>query len=153
MKASILLLLLCVFVAGVFVGIWLDWSAQVTAGGQTFTYELEKGSGEARLQVNIGDTIKLSQGQPVPGWNPTKFNMTFDMGNPCQQPQTSPDTCKIATAAAVGYTFSCSDELGDKCPDPAIQPQSTTGPLLRHHHGFGSAVSEDFAHLFGLHQK
>lgn len=137
-----LLLLLFVFVAGVFVGIWMDWSAS-PAGGRKFVYQVQNYP-MANLLVNGGDTITLV---PPAGGNPSGLAMTFVGGyNPCV-PGGDPSTCTIDPQASAGpYLFTCSSPNGYSCPDPGIQ-QSPTGPLAGS--SYSRAVEKDFAHLVG----
>lgn len=138
-----LLLLLFVFVAGVFVGIWMDWSAS-PAGGRNFVYQVQNYP-MANLLVYGGDTITL---MPPAGGNGSGLAMSFVGGyNPCV-PGGDPSTCTIDSQASPGpYLFNCASPEGYSCPDPGIQ-QSPTGPL--NNFGYGRAVEKDFAHLVGV---
>lgn len=137
-----LLLLLFVFVAGVFLGIWMDWSAS-PAGGRNFVYQVQNYP-MANLLVNGGDTITLV---PPEGGNGSGLAMSFVGGyNPCV-PGGDSSTCTIDPQASPGpYLFTCSSPNGYSCPDPGIQ-QSPTGPL--NNFSYGRAVEKDFAHLIG----
>jgi len=67
MKKSVVALLICVFIAGVFFGIWLDWSVwKKTAGVRKIAFELENYQ-TANLRVHTGDTIYL-----VARWEATR---------------------------------------------------------------------------------
>jgi len=137
-----LLLLLFVFVAGVFVGIWMDWSAS-PAGGRNFVYQVQNYP-MANLLVYGGDTITLV---PPAGGNGSGLAMSFVGGyNPCVSGG-DPSSCTIDSQASPGpYLFNCSSPNGYSCPDPGIQ-QSPTGPL--NNFSYGRAVEKDFAHLVG----
>jgi hypothetical protein len=129
-----LLLLLFVFVAGVFLGIWMDWSAS-PAGGRNFVYQVQNYP-MANLLVYGGDTITLV---PPAGGDGSGLAMSFVGGyNPCV-PGGDPSTCTIDPQASAGpYLFNCSSPKGYSCPDPGIQ-QSPTGP----------GPVTNFAHLVG----
>lgn len=139
-----LLLLLFVFVAGVFVGIWLDWSAS-PAGGRNFVYQVQNYP-SANLLVYGGDTITL---EPPAGGNGSGLAMSFIGGySPCVSGGTDPSTCTIDPQASPGpYFFNCSSPNGYSCPDPGIQ-QSPSGPL--NNLSYGRALKMDFAHLLGV---
>jgi hypothetical protein len=138
-----LLLLLFVFVAGVFVGIWIDWSAS-PVGGRNFVYQVQNYPA-ANLLVNGGDTITLV---PPVGGNGSGLAMSFIGGySPCVPGGADPSTCTIDSQASPGpYFFNCASPNGYSCPDPGIQ-QSPTGPL--NNLSYGRAVEKDFAHLVG----
>jgi hypothetical protein len=139
-----LLLLLFVFVAGVFLGIWMDWSAS-PAGGRNFVYQVQNYP-MANLLVYGGDTITLV---PPAGGDGSGLAMSFVGGyNPCV-PGGDPSTCTIDPQASAGpYLFNCSSPKGYSCPDPGIQ-QSPTGPGPVTNFSYGRAVEKDFAHLVG----
>jgi hypothetical protein len=146
MKArSILLLLLCVFIVGVFFGIWMDWSVwKHKVGVRDIVYQVQNYP-MANLVVHAGDKISLV---PPAGGHGSGLTMSFVGGySPCV-PGGDPATCTIDAAATAGpYLFTCSSPKGYSCPDPGIQ-QSPTGPLVKL--SFGRAVERDFAHLFGV---
>jgi hypothetical protein len=137
-----LLLLLFVFVAGVFLGIWMDWSAS-PAGGRNFVYQVQNYP-MANLLVYGGDTITLV---PPAGGDGSGLAMSFVGGyNPCV-PGGDPSTCTIDPQASAGpYLVNCSSPKGYSCPDPGIQ-QSPTGSFTNF--SYGRAVETDFAHLVG----
>jgi hypothetical protein len=139
-----LLLLLFVFVAGVFLGIWMDWSAS-PAGGRNFVYQVQNYP-MANLLVYGGDKITLV---PPAGGDGSGLAMSFVGGyNPCV-PGGDPSTCTIDPQASAGpYLFNCSSPKGYSCPDPGIQ-QSPTGPGPVTNFSYGRAVEKDFAHLVG----
>jgi len=142
MKAlSTFVLLLCVFVAGVFLGIWMDWSAH---NKRNLNYVLEDYN-MANLQVHPGDSLSL-----VSGGQATDPKMTFVGGyDPCL-PGGKPNTCVIDKNASAGpYIFNCSSANGYACTDPGIQ-QSPTGPGPFENFSYGGFVKTDFMHLFGM---
>ena len=140
MKASILFALLCGLIAGVFLGIWMDWSVP---RHQHITYQLQEFP-QANLQVYPGDQITLSR----PDGTSNDLQMNFGGLSPCANQQPS-NPCVIAADVLPGpYNFICNSgsSNGNSCPDPGIQPSPTgPGPLL----SLGKAVSMDFSHLFG----
>jgi hypothetical protein len=141
------LLLILAFVAGVFFGIWMDWSAvkNVLAGGRQLQYDVEPYL-QANLDVNHGDTLSLvgPDGNPVAG-----LRMNFNGYSPCKA-GTSPDKCEIDTTADAGpYYFTCTGSSVYSCPDPAIQQSSTNGGTGLEGYGFYKALSVDVAHLLG----
>ncbi|MGO8756987.1 MAG: hypothetical protein ACLQG3_02570 [Terracidiphilus sp.] len=146
MKArSILLLLLFAFVAGVFSGIWMDWSVWKNKVGVQDIRYLVQNYASANLQVHAGDSITLLGPD---GGNKAGLQMNFVGYSPCVD-QTPSGTCTIAADSTPGpYFFTCSSSSGDgySCPDPAIQ-QSPTGPIWKF--SFARAVETDFAHLVG----
>jgi len=133
----IFLLLLCVFVAGVFVGIWLDVSAPKH---RNITYVVAP-SQQANLQVYEGDQIQLADGTGK-GKN---WLVSFLGDSPCQgapNPATPVSTCVIgANPGALPYAFACISGNESGCPDPGIQP-SPTGPIQDIH--FWRTVARDF---------
>ncbi len=139
-----LLLLLFVFVAGVFVGIWMDWSASL-AGGRDIVYQVQNYP-MANLLVYGGDKITLV---PPAGGDGSGLAMSFVGGyNPCL-PGVNPATCTIDPEGTPGpYLFNCSSPKGYSCTDPGIQ-QSPTGPGPIRNFSYGRAVENDFAHLVG----
>lgn len=121
-RRSILLLVLCGFLAGVFLGIWLEWSAwKKTAGVREIAYELENYQ-MANLRVHAGDTIYLVAPK---GGNATGIKMNFVGNVPCVD-QNTPNKCVISDKVPTGaYFFNCDSDNGYTCPDPGIQPSST----------------------------
>lgn len=120
----VFLLLLCVFVAGVFVGIWLDWSAPKP--GRSITYVVEPNQ-QANLKVFAGDQIQLADGTG----KQTDWMVSFLGDSPCvgaTNPATPVSLCKIAPNldARSSYAFACTSGNESGCPDPGIQPSSTT---------------------------
>ncbi len=135
MKASILFVLLCVFIAGVFLGIWMDWSVP---RHQDISYALEDYQ-MANLQVRPGDKITL-----LSSGNFTA-NPLFDfVGNsPCVGDQTPVNPCVIKSNLGTGsYFYTCkTDSSNDFCPDPGVQPSPTgPGPFS----GYWRTVARDF---------
>ena len=128
-RRSMLLLVLCVFLAGVFIGILVEWSVwKKTASKRVIAYELENYQ-VANLRVHAGDTIQLV----MPGGGPaTGIKMKFVGNIPCEN-QIKPDTCVISDKALTGgYFFNCDSGNGNVCPDPGIQPtpkQPLEGPV------------------------
>lgn len=143
MKASILIALLCGLIAGVFLGIWMDWS---TPRHQHITYQLQNYP-QANLQVYPGDQITLARTDGTTD----DLQMNFGGLSPCANQQPS-NPCVIAADVLPGpYNFICNSgsSNANSCPDPGIQPSPTgPGPLF----GFGRAVSMDISHLFGVRQ-
>jgi hypothetical protein len=141
--------LACVFIAGVFFGIWMDWSAHKhLAGGRDFFYQVQDYQ-MANLMVRSGDRIHLL---PPEGGNGAGLLINFLGGplyNPCENAQAGGvNPCVIkAGMAAGGYLFTCNSSQGYSCPDPGIQ-QQPTGPIEgKSYHAF---VKTDFSHLFGI---
>jgi len=143
-RSSGWLWLLCVFVAGVFVGIWMDWSAwKHKVGGHDLVYEVQDYP-IANLQVHGGDTIRLV---PPPGGNGAGLEMNFVGYSPCTSGMTA-NPCVIEPGAELGpYFFTCSSNAGYSCQDPGVQ-QSGTGPVQST--TYAAFVKRDFAHLFGI---
>ena len=76
------MLLLCVFIVGVFFGIWMDWSAH-NAGGRNLVFQVQDYP-MANLLVRSGDWVTLV---PPPGGNGEGLLMNFPGGpqyNPCE---------------------------------------------------------------------
>ena len=142
-RRSIPLLVLCVFLAGVFFGIWMEWSvSKKTAGVREIAFELENYQ-MANLRVHAGDTIYLVAPK---GGNATGIKMDFVGNIPCED-QNTPNKCVISAKAPTGaYFFNCNSKNGYACPDPGIQP-SPTYPL---DYSFLGAVETAFAHLVGV---
>jgi hypothetical protein len=138
-----LALLICVFIAGVLFGIWLDWSAPKKNAPREIAYQLEDYQ-TANLRVHAGDTIYLVT---PPGGNATGPDMSFVGNNiPCVD-QKTPGKCVIsASAPPGGYYFNCTSSNGYVCPDPGIQP-STTQPLDS---SYAGTVKTDFVNFVGL---
>jgi hypothetical protein len=147
MKRGLVLLLLCVFFAGVFVGIWLDWSAwKRSVGTHNIVFEVQDYP-MANLQVHGGDTVELV---PPPGGNPSGLAMNFIGYSPCTSGQNPANPCTIDSGASAGpYLFTCNSSAGYSCPDPGVQ-QSPTGPM--EDLSYGRFVERDFAHLLGVHR-
>jgi hypothetical protein len=124
MKTRFILLLLCVFIAGVFFGIWLDWSAwKQKVGAREMAFELED-NGAANLRVHSGDTVSLVSGGSAK--NPL---MNFFLYSPCVDTKTPSTNCVIADGTPPGlYPFACVSDNGYTCPDPGIQ-QTPASPL------------------------
>src|ERR1700739_233059 len=102
---SNLLLFLCVFVAGVFLGIWLDWSAwKKFVGVQHIVYQVQDYP-MANLIVHGGGHISMV---PPPNGDGTGLQMNFVGGYvPCKNGVIS-NPCIIDTAASIGpYLFTC----------------------------------------------
>ena len=139
-----LLLLLFVFVAGVFVGIWMDWSAPPPAAGHNFVFQVQNYP-MANLLVHGGDTVTL---EPPAGGDGSGLAMSFIGYTPCL-PGVNPATCTIDPLGTPGpYLFNCTSPHGYSCTDPGIQ-QSPTGPEPTRNFSYGQAVKNDFAHLVG----
>jgi len=151
---------LCVLIAGVFFGIWMDYSTwhnmvavpAVGAAAQDIHYELVDGN-EALLLVHPGDTITLE-----PEANAAKANnpkMAFKEKNPPCTPYLSgnSEVCNIVAKPTPGpYHFTCSSGGGDTC-DPGIQQSGSAGGIKGLGYmdlGYMGAVKRDFAHLFGM---
>jgi hypothetical protein len=121
MKASILFLLLCVFLFGVFVGIWLDWRATKDQS-QAFVYQLQPW-GSADLNVKPGDSVTLVE----PGVSMKDLGLDFNGLSPCEN-QNPSNPCKVRDGVATSsYSFGCDVKgvNGNACPDPVIQPSSS----------------------------
>jgi hypothetical protein len=132
-----ILLLIFVFIAGVFFGIWLNWKHKT--GPRQIVYQVQDYQ-RANVEVFPGDTISLVN----PGGESTGLQMNF-VGDltPCKGKQNHSATCVIDKGAAQGpYFFTCSGG-GYSCPDPGMQ-QSPTGPL---EDTYADAVETD---LFGV---
>lgn len=139
MKFGTVVLIICVFAAGVFFGIWLDWRHQrISFAVQDYD--------EASLVVRSGETISLvAPGSPKHGHGSAEQPplMKFIGYSPCTETMPS-STCTIAPVAQAPngpYYFICDGGQGYTCNDPGIQ-QSTTGP--------GQGFGDDVAQLFGL---
>ena len=144
MKKSIIALLVGVFIAGVFIGIWIDWSAwKTTARVRQIAYELDD-SQVASLRVHTGDTISIVTAEDGSATDP---GMKFVANNvPCEDPKT-PNTCVIsANAKHIPYFFNCTSANGVGCADPGIQP-SLINPL---DFSFAGTVKTDFSQLVGI---
>ena len=145
---SSLLLFLCVFVVGVFVGIWLDWSAwKKFVGVRHIVFQVQDYP-LANVMVHSGDQISLV---PPPGGDGTGLQMNFVGGGtgyiPCTGGVNS-NPCVIDAAASIGpYLFTCSSPKGYICPEPGIQ-QGGSGPISNV--GYVGFVARDFANLFGI---
>jgi hypothetical protein len=143
MRRGSILLLLCVFVAGVFFGIWVDWRVwKNKVGHQDLKYQVQNYP-RANLAVYPGDKITLV---PPKAGGGTGLQMNFVGYNPCTD-KTPSKTCEIAQNAGKGpYFFTCSSADGYTCPDPGIQ-QSPTIPFQ-----FGLIKIEeiDIASLVGV---
>lgn len=145
-RRSVWITVLCAFLVGVFVGIWMDWSTWRHKVGQHELFFEVQDYPMANLQVHSGDKITLV---PPPGGNGTGLVMNFTGYSPCASGQNHVNPCVIAPGTAPGpYFFTCSSEAGYTCPDPGVQ-QSGTGPIYDlTYPGF---VKWDFGHLIGLH--
>ena len=117
MKASILVSLVCVFIAGVIFGIWLDWRAPKH---REFTYQLQEWPA-ANLEVHELDTVRLVGAD----WTMDGLKMNFGGLSPCINQQPS-NPCVIKPKVMNGpYPFGCdSGGNGKACSDPGIQPRS-----------------------------
>jgi len=144
MKGSLILLLLFVFIAGVFFGIWMTWRAwKETADVQHIVYQVQDFQ-EANVVVNSGDTISL---EAPPGGNGADLLLDFHGYSPCKIKKAS-NPCEIDSAALpASYFFTCTGG-GYSCSDPGIQQSPTNGPL----EGltYGGAVTKAFASLAGM---
>ncbi|MGP8252062.1 MAG: hypothetical protein ACLQHF_08515 [Terracidiphilus sp.] len=138
MKTRLILLLLFVFIAGIFVGIWLNWRHKT--GPRYIVYQVQNYP-RANLQVFPGDKISLVK----PDGNSGGLVMNFVGYDPCAD-QAPSASCVIDTANGYAppgpYFFTCSGD-GYSCPDPGVQ-QSPTVPLGN---TFAGAVETD---LFGV---
>jgi hypothetical protein len=130
MKASSILLYVCVLIAGVFIGIWVDRAARqklvgCVVGPQDIKYDLDD-SKEARLKVYTGDTITLVSDGGVT----TNRTITIEKGKHlCETSDTNINPCIVAADADKGLIhFTCSSKEGISCPDPAIQQSGTHPP-------------------------
>jgi hypothetical protein len=143
-KRSILLLLICVFIAGVFVGIWMAWRVwKEMAGVQHIVYQVQDFQ-EANVVVKGGDIVSL---EAPPGGSGAGLLMDFHGYGPCKNKAAS-NPCEIdPNAPAASYFFTCSSNAGYNCPDPGVQQSPTTGPLQGL--SYGGAVMRSFAHLVG----
>jgi hypothetical protein len=151
MKRGSVGLVLFAFVLGVFVGIWLDWSAwRHTVATRDLVYQVQDYA-EANLLVKGGDTITLA---PPNGTDPS-LTMSFVGYSPCVGQSAGPqpiNLCVIDSTAPSGpYFFTCSSTYnpGLTCPDPGIQ-QPPTEPMRNL--SYPRFVKTDFAHLLGLHR-
>lgn len=126
------LLLLCVFVAGVFVGIWLDWLAHKH---RNLTYVVESYP-QANLQIFPGDQITLADGTE----HGIDWRMRFVGNVPCKGGNNVNPCVLKSTLGQGSYFFNCfpNPGVGNGCPDPGIQPSPTT-PL-----DFGAWLANDF---------
>jgi hypothetical protein len=132
----VVLLVLCVFIAGVLFGVWLDkkeWRSKT--GAQDIKYQVQTYA-HANLAVYPGDKITLVR----PDGDGTGLKINFIGYSPCVD-QTPSDTCVITNTNPGPYFFTCSSSTGDKysCPDPGIQ-HSPTGPLENQSEKRGAAV-------------
>jgi len=123
-RRSIVLLLICVFVAGVFFGIWADWRVMKKRySHQNLIYQVQNYP-TANLAVYPGDKITLV---PPHGGSGDDLQMNFvGYNNPCED--TNPlNPCVIKQTAGIGpYFFTCSSvKYGYTCPDPGIQQTPT----------------------------
>lgn len=142
---SVVPLLLVVFIAGVFVGIWLDWSAwKHKVATRDLVFEVQDYP-MANLQVRGGDTIHLV---PPPGGNAAGLTMNFTGYSPCNGGALSANPCVVDGAASAGpYFFTCSSNAGYTCPDPGVQ-QSPTVPIADL--SYLRFVRTDFDHFVGI---
>ena len=142
------LLMLCVFIAGVFFGIWMDWSAPKA---RNFVYQVQDYP-MANLLVRSGDRITLVP--PANGIG-TGLVMNFPGGaqySPCEGGASQPrgvNPCVIKkTGLSTGpYLFTCTSPYGYSCEDPGVQ-QQPTGPI--EDLSYPGFVKADFAHLLGM---
>jgi hypothetical protein len=112
-RFSLLLLLVCVFLAGVFVGLWSAWKQNPS--GRDLKYALQDNN-LASLLVGAGDSVSV-----VTAGSAKAPKLDFFAGNPCTSNST-PDKCEINGSAAAGtYPFKCLSDNGYGCTDPAIQ--------------------------------
>jgi hypothetical protein len=121
MKGLWFLLLLCVFAAGVFLGIWIDRSAHK---GRNIAY-LVTDYQTANLQVRPGDQLSLLDRSGKPKGN---LVMDFIGNSACDKNQNGVNSCLLKTPLGTGsYYFACEATPGgpDLC-DPGIQQQPTT---------------------------
>jgi len=155
MKGRSILSHVCVLIAGVFLGIWMDYSAWhnkvgvagAVVGGRDLKYELTDNN-EALLKVYLNDKITLEPGDSAKNAKNPKIKFK-EMSSPCINGITNP--CTIAdTAANVPFHFTCSSDGGDIC-DPAIQQSGSSGrPLgILNNLSYPGAVKRAFASLIG----
>lgn len=114
MRKWLIPLLICVFVCGVFFGIWIN------ATHQHLVYQVNDFQ-RANLVVRKGDTISVTQqGNPK-----SPIQMQFNPGpGPCVEGATTAKCTISPKAPPASYFFTCIG--GDyNCPDPAIQQAST----------------------------
>jgi hypothetical protein len=139
------MLLLCVFIVGVFFGIWMDWSAwKHKVGQRDLVFEVQDYP-MANLQVHAGDRITLV---PPPGGNGNGLLMNFVGYSPCTSGLTPTNPCIVDAEAAAGpYLFTCNSGAGYTCPDPGVQQQPTSPLEDLSYPGF---VKRDFTHLLGM---
>jgi len=141
-RRSILLLLICVFIAGVFFGIWITWRVwKEKAKMQHLVYDL-RDNHVANLEVHTGDTITLKSGGKAT--NPTikvvgQYPLCTKGGRP--------DTCTIDPSSVKGpYHFACTSGNGIDCPDPGVQQSGSNGGL----EGYFEFAGTNLADLFGM---
>ncbi len=142
-RRSVWMLMLCVFFAGVFFGIWMDWSAH-KAAGRDLVFEVQDYQ-MANLLVYPGDRLYLV---PPPAGGGTSVTMGWVGNIPCVGGGTATN-CTIesrAKAPAGPYFFTC-DSSTYSCPDPGVQ-QSPTGPIQDF--SYKGFVEADFSHLVGI---
>jgi hypothetical protein len=137
-----------VFIAGVFFGIWMDWSAR-QAGGRDLIYQVQDYQ-MANLMVQGGDRLWL---EPPPGGNGKGLAINF-LGGPQYDPcldagPVNPCVIKTGLTPGAGYLFTCDSPQGYSCTDPGVQ-QSPTGPLRGP--SYSASVKKDFTHLLGIRQ-
>ena len=151
MKMTGFLLLLCAFVAGVFFGIWMDWSVAKSAlsGARDLRYDVQPYL-QANLEVHPGDSISL---RGPAGGKVSGLQMSFVANpNPCVNQNTSP--CVIDPKAPVtAHFFNCTGSSGYSCTDPAIQQSPTGGGSGLDgysSYSYAKAVKVDFANLMGM---
>jgi hypothetical protein len=149
MRRSVFLLVLFVFIVGIFVGIWIDWLTwRNRVAGRDIVYQMQDYQ-MANLLVQSGDKITLV---PPPGGNDAGLGMKFIGGpqyNPCEggTPQ-GVNPCVIRKGAPEGpYFYTCASGAGYACPDPGVQ-QSPTGPV--EDLSYPGFVKTDFNHLLGM---
>lgn len=115
-------MLLCVFVAGVLVGIWVQRSRPQP---RIITYKVEPNQ-QANLMVSKGDRIQLADGTGK-GRN---WMVSFLGDSPCVGatiPASPVTSCEIGpNPGSTPYAFACTDGNDSGCPDPGIQPSPST---------------------------
>jgi hypothetical protein len=146
-RRSIVLLLVCVFVAGVFFGIWADWRVmKARYGHQNLKYQVQNYP-RANLAVYPGDKITLV---PPKGGSGADLHMNFVGYSPCTTANGS-NPCEIKQNGGTGpFFFTCSSTGGNgsySCPDPGIQQS----PTIPYEIKFVETAETDIASLVGVH--
>jgi hypothetical protein len=144
-KVSMLLVAVTMFLAGVYVGIRMDWATWLASESKSpngasilssngaapaapiYSFEVENlGPGtEGNLLVQNGDKIQLVR------YPPDDANQTvFDFGKywPCVEAKGT-STCTINAKALGTYSFSCDSQDRYQCSDPgiAVRPSQVPG--------------------------